>query len=1186
MSKQILLDEVVARLTTDVPELSTIGLHRGQFQHGSTISYPCCFIDFGEVDWQDNLEGVQTGEVKLKLLVGFDAAVSSDAVINQVFDKVFVSLQLFEKATFNGLSRSKEAVNSSYSNVVIWEAEYNTTIVDQSGWRGQDLVQATVDPEVVKVDLLKIWGETTYAWGYYDGTVTLTVQGGKAPIDFLWSNGATSQNLMNVPVGSYTVTVTDAVGQEVSESFAVEGFNPVSFGPSLWIDPNNTTRVTLDTTASTDSVRIIADGGMQYAEGAELVVNWNFTDWTSDNPDGWIQIGSETATSYISQEGISQLRFVADATMELAQVILTVGTTYLVEVSVAEVNAGSIQLGDWGDTANRYVIGDTGVHRFYFQPTTDPRIRVTRAVSPCDLLLNYISIKEVQGNHASQPTKANMFGQTTISGRKLLRGSADRFAKVLSDTSLETQNFSIFYVAKTDDKDASWNGGIAKGEVFGTPAYIEYSTGFTAGFKELFISNGSLKEGMTNTVAISDNEVHVYEFVADSTQLKIYVDGVEKGYVNRTYTIDYSNNFDLILGSRENGSLGLVGELGDVIMYPETISTTAREYITNGLKEKYGILWAEQMVQSYQDLNSHATLSQAVLDELLSRLWPGKYLNDTFGPNGQNKKVCDFLYLMEFNANTALGYVTKTGDTFRWDFDGDVQNFNAPPAHTLDQGQVSGICTVSSTDGWEGVTVFNLTNNNFFATCPKFDFPSITTFNLTNNDFAGAIPAFDFPLVQGFQIYGNLWTSIPYLNFPECTTFSIAYGQISGPCPNFYLPKVQAFDISWNQFSGPIPNFSFPAVTRFWVYKNQFSGTCPNFDFPVVDSFVLRANNFSGPCPNFNFPLLTQFWIHENDFSGTCPNWSFPLLDDFRINDNSFSGTMPDFNFPVIYRFFAWNCGFSGTCPSLTGCDTVVELYLNNNSFSGSMPEFNLPSVEVFQLSYNNFSGQCPEMSINNVTTFYINNNNFSDNCPLFEMENVSDFRINDNAFIGDVPEFYFANVKTFNVSNNQFENMSNLDIYGVENFHASSCDFVGNCPSFDSFAGTVRNFYINDNSFSGALPEFAFPNVEVMQVSQNNFTGNLSMNLPALQLFQANNNAFTGYPGSTLADTVTYFNLAENELPEASVDNVLADFTTNLQSRSAATILLNGSENAAPSTAGESDVTTLENNGFTITTN
>ncbi|MDB5267564.1 MAG: hypothetical protein JWP58_604 [Hymenobacter sp.] len=46
--------------------------------------------------------------------------------------------------------------------------------------------------------------------GGSDGALDLMVSNGAAPITYLWSNGATTQDLAGVPAGSYTVTATDA----------------------------------------------------------------------------------------------------------------------------------------------------------------------------------------------------------------------------------------------------------------------------------------------------------------------------------------------------------------------------------------------------------------------------------------------------------------------------------------------------------------------------------------------------------------------------------------------------------------------------------------------------------------------------------------------------------------------------------------------------------------------------------------------------------------------------------------------------------------------------------------------------------------------------------------------------------------------------------------------------------------
>ena len=60
-----------------------------------------------------------------------------------------------------------------------------------------------------------------------NGGVDISVAGGQPPYSFLWSNGATSEDLTNVPAGNYTVTVTDNAGVSTFAPFTV-GTDPDS----------------------------------------------------------------------------------------------------------------------------------------------------------------------------------------------------------------------------------------------------------------------------------------------------------------------------------------------------------------------------------------------------------------------------------------------------------------------------------------------------------------------------------------------------------------------------------------------------------------------------------------------------------------------------------------------------------------------------------------------------------------------------------------------------------------------------------------------------------------------------------------------------------------------------------------------------------------------------------------------
>lgn len=137
--------------------------------------------------------------------------------------------------------------------------------------------------------------------GTSDGTIFLSVTGGTAPYLFVWSNGAISQNIQNLPAGTYTVFITDSRNCTASNSFTVSEPPPVTAaaGNNLIVCADSVATLAAATpTYGTGYWQVISSNGVitfadstspvSFISGLALgdnILLWTVTDGSCDDQD-------------------------------------------------------------------------------------------------------------------------------------------------------------------------------------------------------------------------------------------------------------------------------------------------------------------------------------------------------------------------------------------------------------------------------------------------------------------------------------------------------------------------------------------------------------------------------------------------------------------------------------------------------------------------------------------------------------------------------------------------------------------------------------------------------------------------------------------------------------------------------------------------------------------------------------
>jgi len=130
-----------------------------------------------------------------------------------------------------------------------------------------------------------------------------------------------------------------------------------------------------------------------YLSPIELVINGDFANWTSDDPDGWDVTEVGDATSNITQTTPGQLNLITDGTSaSVSQTILTAGKSYYYSIDVKSIT-GTFAL-QFGADMMVY-ISSPGVHTGILEAGFMWFIIKQYTGTPCNAEIDDVSVKEV-----------------------------------------------------------------------------------------------------------------------------------------------------------------------------------------------------------------------------------------------------------------------------------------------------------------------------------------------------------------------------------------------------------------------------------------------------------------------------------------------------------------------------------------------------------------------------------------------------------------------------------------------------------------------------------------------------------------------------------------------------------------------------------------------------------------------